>query len=215
MNSQDFHTQAQKYAISRIKDKITGDKHREKIYLLGNTAPKWEPQGSFNRMSYGVSGSRDGETYMSGGSRTQQQQTFLQQKLNDRANQMRAMTGTEETILPGATDQRPTPRSTEKTELELFFGDLTSLNFTANNIPIKEIKKAITNLRLSGLSLNVNTLIRFRDISEDSINLFIQNVQQNKDLNFKTAFDNFRVSEDPEIYNYIQNLQTLPTFELI
>jgi len=127
--------------------------------------------------------------------------------------QYQEMTGTNDN-LPGATE-RPTPRASEKTELELFFGDLSSLNFTANKIKVSEIKTAIKNVRLSGLGLNVNTLIRFKDIAEDSVNLFIQNIEQNKNLDFRTALDTFRVYEEPEIFNYIQNLQTLPSFELI
>ena len=214
MDFKEFHQQSQKYALSRVKDKITGDKHREQLYLLGNTMPKWEPQGSFIRMSYGVPNVQP--LKLSGGSRSQAQQQAVQQQLKNRAQQLMEMTGTQEMDnLPGATQRRQTPRALEKNELELFFSDLSSLNFTGSKIPMKEIKEAIKNLRLSGLGLNVNTLIRFKDIAEDAVNLFIQNINENKNLDFKTAFDNFRISEEPQIYNYIQNLQTLPAFELI
>lgn len=218
MNFQDFHQQSQEYTLSRIRDKIKGNKHREQLYLQGNTQPKWEPQGSFNRMSYGVSGEKYNgiNSTMSGGSRSQLQQQAVQQQLLNRAKQLIQMSGAQEiNNLPGATQRQQTPRATEKDELELFFSDLSSLNFTGSKIPMKEIKEAIKNLRLSGLGLNINTLIRFKDIAEDAINLFIQNIQQNKNLDFKKAFDFYPASEEPEIYNYIQNLQTLPAFELI
>jgi len=215
MNSEEFHLQSQEYQLSRALDKISGNKNREKIYLQGNTMPKWEPQGSFNRMSYGVPNVIE-PAAMSGGSRSQLQQSAVQNQLNKRAQQLIEMTGTQDIDnLPGATQKRATPRASEKAELELFFTDLSSLNFTGNKIPMKEIKETIKNLRLSGLGLNKNTLIRFKDITEDAVNLFIQNIEQNKNLDFKTAFDGFRLPDEPEIFNFIQNLQTLPAFELL
>jgi len=223
----EFHQQSINYSLSRIHDKIKGNKAREKLYLMGgmpNILPRPEPQGSFIRMSYGLD--RPANFDLSGGFRNQTGQQWGMQQLRKRAEKLNEVNGVVPTDNSTAKADVDTNKYlTEKTELELFFNELSNTTFAGIKLKTSEISEVITNLRKIGLSLNIGSINRYLNIAADSVNQFIQDLANNNDIKYRTRTREVKDDEfipinwddnaDGTQYNYLQTLENLPTFEFI
>tara|TARA_B100000446_G_scaffold187248_1_gene215821 strand:+ start:2600 stop:3901 length:1302 start_codon:yes stop_codon:yes gene_type:complete len=217
----DFHNESVNYALSRIKDKITGNKLREAQYLRGNIQPKWEPQGSFTRMPYlNDNGYVENEPMDGGGLsyRTQEGHNWASEQLKKRGNQIAEMSGlVDDPLTPERTETRKETLNNagDKETLELFFNELVSNNFTNTEYNTESIKRIFTILRRSGIDLNLTTLKRFSNILDENLRQYLDNLIENRDLNLRTAINKIEVDDDPDVSNYLNNLSNLPDFEFL
>ena len=217
----DFHNESAKYALSRIKDKITGNKLRENQYLRGNIQPKWEPQGSFTRMPYLNDNGfiEDKSIYGSGLSyRTNEGHNWVAEQLKKRGKQIAEMNGlVDDPLTPETTGSNieTLNNAGDKETLELFFNELVSNNFTNTEYNTEAIKRIFTILRRSGIDLNLKTLNRFSNILDENLKQYLDNLIKNKDLNLRTAVDKIKVEGDEDVSNYLNNLSNLPDFEFL
>jgi len=217
----DFHNESSKYALSRIKDKITGNKLRENQYLRGNIQPKWEPQGSFTRMPYlNDNGFIEDKSIYGGGLsyRTNEGHNWVAEQLKKRGKQIAEMNGlVDDPLTPETTGSNieTLNNAGDKETLELFFNELVSNNFTNTEYNTEAIKRIFTILRRSGIDLNLKTLNRFSNILDENLKQYLDNLIKNKDLNLRTAVDKIKVEGDEDVSNYLNNLSNLPDFEFL
>jgi len=217
----DFHNESAKYALSRIKDKITGNKLRENQYLRGNIQPKWEPQGSFTRMPYlNDNGFIEDKSIYGGGLsyRTNEGHNWVAEQLKKRGKQIAEMNGlVDDPLTPETTGSNieTLNNAGDKETLELFFNELVSNNFTNTEYNTEAIKRIFTILRRSGIDLNLKTLNRFSNILDENLKQYLDNLIKNKDLNLRTAVDKIKVEGDEDVSNYLNNLSNLPDFEFL
>lgn len=217
----DFHNESSKYALSRIKDKIIGNKLRENQYLRGNIQPKWEPVGSFTRMPYlNDNGFIEDKSIYGGGLsyRTNEGHNWVAEQLKKRGKQIAEMNGlVDDPLTPETTrTNKETLNNTgDKETLELFFNELVSNNFTNTEYNTEAIKRIFTILRRSGIDLNLKTLNRFSNILDENLRQYLDNLVENRDLNLRTAINKIEVDDDPDVSNYLNNLSNLPDFEFL
>ena len=177
----DFHEETRRYQLSRIRDRVQGNKNREKYFISGgvpNHLPKPEPQGSFTQLFYNYNRP---DSHLSGGFRNETGQQWGQSQLKKRADQLTQL----QAVATGQMEQSATAINTASEELtsvlsslELFFTDVRDSDFSDDTTKMSDIRQALGNLRKYGVELSRSTLERFSQIMQVSLGTFIRQMKE-------------------------------------
>ena len=172
-SAQEIHNKNYLFEMNRIKNKLSDNKKREALYLRGNPIHRGVPQGSFNTMSgaYGSSLGSSSSVYGSGIT-TRAGTEWIKTKLQERATQLNQI----QAIESGQMGALPPLQQNDSvnTSLEIFFNEIIASSYSdERGIKNTEIYKAIGNIREYGLTLSRDTLNRYSDILQETLNGYI------------------------------------------
>ena len=172
-SAQEIHNKNYLFEMNRIKNKLSDNKKREALYLRGNPIHRGVPQGSFNTMSgaYGSSLGSSSSVYGSGIT-TRAGTEWIKTKLQERATQLKQIQAVES----GQMGALPPLQQNDSvnTSLEIFFNEIIASSYSdERGIKNTEIYKAIGNIREYGLTLSRDTLNRYSDILQETLNGYI------------------------------------------
>ena len=200
-SAQEIHNKNYLFEMNRIKNKLSDNKKREALYLRGNPIHRGVPQGSFNTMTgaYGSSLGSSSSVYGSGIT-TRAGTEWIKTKLQERATQLKQIQAVES----GQMGALPPLQQNDSvnTSLEIFFNEIIASSYSdERGIKNTEIYKAIGNIREYGLTLSRDTLNRYSDILQETLNGYITTLKLGMAEATKADTDN-RSSASSEIGDF-------------